>query len=40
MAPKAKLAGSVFGGGATLAGEIAGSPALEKAYEMGKAICE
>ena len=38
--PKAKLAGSVFGGGATLAGEIAGSPALEKAYEMGKAICE
>ena len=35
---KAQLAGSVFGGGVTEAGEIQGSPALDKAYEMGKTI--
>ena len=35
---KAQLAGSVFGGGVTDAGEIQGRPALDKAYEMGKAI--
>ena len=36
--PKAKLCGSVFGGGVTGAGEIAGSPALEKAREMGRCV--
>ena len=35
---KAKLTGTVFGGGVTEAGEIAGHPALAKAYEMGKAV--
>ena len=35
---KARLAGTVFGGGVTETGEIQGSPALEKAYEMGKAV--
>lgn len=35
---KARLAGSVFGGGVTEAGEIKGSPALDKACEMGRAI--
>ena len=35
---KARLAGSVFAGGVTEAGEITGSPSLEKAYEMGKAV--
>ena len=29
----------VFGGGVGAVGEIAGNPALEKAYEMGKAVC-
>ena len=36
--PKAKLCGSVFGGGVTGAGEIAGSPALEKARELGRCV--
>ena len=36
--PKARLAGSVFCGGVTEAGEIEGNSALEKAYEMGKAV--
>ena len=35
---RAKLAGSVFAGGVNDAGEIAGHPALRKAYEMGKAL--
>ena len=35
---KARLAGTVFGGGVTEIGEIQGSPALEKAYETGKAV--
>lgn len=37
--PKSRLAGVVFGGGVGAVGEIAGNPALEKAYEMGKAVC-
>ena len=36
--PKARLCGSVFGGGVTGAGEIAGSPALEKARELGRCV--
>ena len=35
---KARLAGAVFGGGVTEAGEIQGSVALEKACEMGRAV--
>ena len=35
---RAHLAGMVFGGGVGAAGEIKGHPALQKAYEMGKAI--
>lgn len=35
---KARLAGTVFGGGVTETGEIHGSPALDKSYEMGKAV--
>ncbi len=35
---RAQLAGCVFGGGVTEAGEIAGNCALERAYEMGRAI--
>ena len=35
---RAKLAGTVFAGGVNDAGEIAGHPALKKAYEMGKNI--
>lgn len=35
---RAKLAGSVFAGGVNDAGEIAGHPALRKAYEMGKTL--
>lgn len=35
---RAKLAGSVFAGGVNAAGEIAGHPALRKAYEMGKVL--
>ena len=33
---KAHLAGTVFAGGVTSAGEIQGHPALEKAYRLGK----
>lgn len=36
--PKARLAGTVFGGGADAVGAITGSPALNQAYEMGKSI--
>ena len=35
---KARLAGAVFGGGVTEVGEIKESPALNEAYEMGKAV--
>ena len=35
---KARLAGTVFAGGVTAVGEIQGHPALEKAYQMGKAV--
>lgn len=35
---KARLAGTVFGGGVGAAGEIEGRPALKKAYEMGASI--
>ena len=34
----ARLAGSVFGGGVTEAGEIAGSPALDRACALGRAV--
>lgn len=36
--PRCELAGTVFAGGVTDVGEIAGHPALEKAYQMGKEI--
>lgn len=36
--PKARLAGSVFGGGVTGTGEIADSPAMVQAYELGKQV--
>lgn len=36
--PKARLAGTVFGGGADVVGSIQGNPALEQAYEMGKTV--
>jgi len=36
--PKARLAGTVFGGGADAVGAIKGHPALDQAYRMGKAI--
>lgn len=36
--PKARFAGTVFGGGAEAAGAIKGHPALEQAYQTGKAI--
>lgn len=36
--PKARLAGTVFGGGVSDAGEIKGHAALLKAYEMGKSV--
>lgn len=36
--PKAHFAGTVFGGGADAIGSINGNPALDKAYEIGKAI--
>lgn len=36
--PKACLAGTVFAGGVNGVGEIDGHSALQKAYEMGKAI--
>ncbi len=35
---RAKMAGTVFAGGVNDAGEISGHPALQKAYEMGKAV--
>ena len=35
---KARLAGTVFGGGADAIGTIKGNPALTKAYEMGKTV--
>lgn len=35
---RARLAGTVFAGGVNDPGEITGHPALQKAYEMGKAI--
>ena len=35
---KARLAGTVFGGGADAVGAIRGNHALEKAFEMGRAI--
>jgi len=35
---RARLAGSVFAGGVTAPGEIAGHPALARAYEMAKNI--
>lgn len=35
---QARLAGTVFAGGVTSAGEIQGHPALKQAYEMGKHI--
>lgn len=37
---KARLAGVVFGGGADAVGSIQGNPALQKAYEMGKAVVQ
>ena len=36
--PKAKLVGCVFGGGTTEVGTVQGAPAMEKAYELGKAV--
>ncbi len=36
--PKARFAGTVFGGGADEIGAIDGNPALDQAYELGKAI--
>ena len=36
--PKARLAGTVFGGGADAVGSINGNPALARAYEMGKVV--
>ena len=35
---KARLAGSIFAGGADKAGEIEGHPALERAYRMGRGL--
>ena len=35
---KAALAGTVFAGGVTGAGEIEGHPALKTAYDMGASI--
>ena len=35
---RAHLAGTVFAGGVNAAGEIAGHPALQQAYEMGRAV--
>ncbi len=36
--PKARLAGCVFGGNVTEVKSVAGHPAMEEAYEMGKKI--
>ena len=35
---KARLAGVIFGGGATAPGEIQGNPAMKKAYETGTEV--
>lgn len=35
---KARLAGTVFGGGADAIGAIQGNPALDEAYEMGRRV--
>ncbi len=35
---RARLAGAVFAGGVNAVGEIQGHPALDKAYQMGKAV--
>ena len=35
---RARLAGTVFAGGVNGIGEIEGHPALEQAFEMGKAV--
>lgn len=35
---KARLSGTVFGGGADAIGTIQGNPALEEAYQMGKTV--
>lgn len=35
---KARLAGTVFGGGADAIGTIQGNPALKEAHEMGKRV--
>lgn len=36
--PKARLAGTAFGGGADAIGAINGNPALDRAYKMGKEV--
>lgn len=36
--PKAHLSGVIFGGNATDAGTIQGSPAMQKAFDAGKAV--
>ena len=36
--PRCELAGTVFAGGVTNVGEIAGHPSLEKAYQSGKEV--
>ena len=36
--PRCTLAGTVFAGGVNDVGEIAGHPALEQAYQMGKEV--
>ena len=36
--PKARLAGTVFAGGVTAAGEIKDRPSLKLAYDMGKTV--
>lgn len=36
--PKARCAGSVFGGGVNMPGEIKGGASLEKAFEMGRGV--
>lgn len=36
--PKARLAGTVFAGGADAIGDIEGNPALREAFEMGKTV--
>lgn len=35
---KARLAGTVFGGGVEAAGEMEGHPSLRQAYELGKTV--